>query len=1252
MSRVVTETYTTNVLNPTGYTGATSLSANTQYPYTNGQNSTSNTSSYARINPSSTNTDGYIYYTFTIPTIPDNATITSIAASFRARFSNGSGVTGSGQLYANTTAKGSATSVSGTTSTIYNISSTGSWSVSEVRNLRLRVNARKTNSSRYLYFYGADVTISYSINKTLYEITVSSVDSGGTVSPMSGEVEEGEDYVLTFAPNTPGLRPYKVLDNNVDVTNQLVASGGVSSYTVTTASGASYGFTQSGDSWVSSNKGISNSASVSIITLDIRNNATVTINATASSEASYDYCYLSNIGDTFSTSASNESTYKWRGAGTDSSTVSYGTLAPGTYQIYAKYYKDAYTDSNNDTFTFKVNISESSSSGDNFTYTLSNVQADHTLTVEFNPPVQYTISGTIDSSLSISPTLPQSIIEGDSQSFSITPTLPGTITVNDNNVVTATYTVPLGNLNPHTYTISNIQAAHTLNITFTELSKYNITGSVNSHLTVSPTLPQTRYLHESIAFIITPDMAGTITIVDNNVVADEFIIPPDNVGSVSYQIADITSTHTLSFQFTPLPKYTISGTIVSGLSISPTLPVEIWAGEDQSFTITPTAPGTIRVEDNGVETAVYPIPRNNVQPVTYALTDLEEHHVLAITFEALQQYQISGTVGTGLSISPTLPQSVYTGEDIDFTITPSSAGTIKVYDNGVETGSYAIPRNDIHSVTHSITGVVEAHVLELVLEPVQQYTVSGTVGSGLSISPTLPQTLYTGDDLSITITPSAAGIIRVVDNGAETAVFELPLSDVNPVVYHINNIDKAHTLSITHEALPTFTIEAVVIASGISLSPTLPITATLGETKTITITPNAAGQITVIDNEQEVAIHYILPEDVHSVTYTLSNIAADHGIEIKFSELPEFTATATLTGSGSLSPSSKTDYAGRDVTFTVSNVPSSNILIITNNGENVSDKAVKSGTTYTYTFTLIRETVVKFTSKVPVNVNVTATIDEFGTVDPATTTVQEGSSYTLQITPQDYQSTATKPLSVSDNYEEVVDQLVARKDTTSSTLTAASSTYTSLSSSNRTLWANAVGKTAESPSTTSTSANSYSSGNGTTGTITYTFNFSSIPSDAVITGVSCRAYGHAESTTMNDTRFCRIQLNKSGTAVGSYGQYSATSNSILAIPDCGTWTRSELDNLTFVVSVGYYGGMIYGISLVIEYELNQTRYYYTTTVYEEKTINVKYKPDFYVKVKSQWIGRTLTSMLPKIGGLRKHVKKLYVKIGGVWKSVD
>lgn len=45
--------------------------------------------------------------------------------------------------------------------------------------------------------------------------------------------------------------------------------------------------------------------------------------------------------------------------------------------------------------------------------------------------------------------------------------------------------------------------------------------------------------------------------------------------------------------------------------------------------------------------------------------------------------------------------------------------------------------------------------------------------------------------------------------------------------------------------------------------------------------------------------------------------------------------------------------------------------------------------------------------------------------------------------------------------------------------------------------------------------------------------------------------------------------------------------------------------------------MVYGISLVVAYELNQTRYYYTATVYEAKIIYVKYAPDFYIKTSGQ-----------------------------------
>lgn len=479
------------------------------------------------------------------------------------------------------------------------------------------------------------------------------------------------------------------------------------------------------------------------------------------------------------------------------------------------------------------------------------------------------------------------------------------------------------------------------------------------------------------------------------------------------------------------------------------MPIQVYEGQDQDIIITPSQPGVIRVYDNNVLTATYTIPRGDIHSVTYSLVDIQEAHVLNITFEAAQQYQITGTVVSGLSISPSFPQSVYTGEDISFTITPTSGGTIVVTDNGVETARYPISRTDIHSVVYEIVSVAEAHVLSITFEALQQYQVSGTVGSGLSVSPSLPQTVYTGDDFNLTITPARAGIIRVTDNGAEKGVYEIPTGQVAPVVYHIYAVGEAHVLNIQLDDLPTFTISSVYTETGLTISPALPQSAALGSDLTLTITPNDAGQITILDNDHEVAVHYILPENIHSVTHTISDIAADHEMEFKFSPLPSFTATASLTGTGSLSPSSKTDYGGRTVTFTITGVPSSNIIIAIQDGKNVSDQLTKSGTTYTYTLTLLKNTSIQFTSRVPTNVTVTATVDQDATVSPASQTLLEGNEYTLQITPDDYQTTATPPLSVSDNGEEVVDQLVAKKDTTAPTLTANNSSYTSLNSSNR-----------------------------------------------------------------------------------------------------------------------------------------------------------------------------------------------------------
>ena len=225
---------------PAGTTGVSNITGSTQYPYSNGYNGTGNTSNYARLqlNASSTSTDCYIYYTFSISNIPEDATINSVSCS--ARISRNSRVSNSNiQLYNGTTAKGSSTTFTSTNTngasvTITNISSTGSWSVNELNNIRLRISGRRsnTNYSSYIYFWGCDLTINYTVNGVAYEITASSNYTGATVSPLSQEVMGGEAASVKIY--TDDINSIVVEDNTIDVTENLqyvVPQGGNFSFT-------------------------------------------------------------------------------------------------------------------------------------------------------------------------------------------------------------------------------------------------------------------------------------------------------------------------------------------------------------------------------------------------------------------------------------------------------------------------------------------------------------------------------------------------------------------------------------------------------------------------------------------------------------------------------------------------------------------------------------------------------------------------------------------------------------------------------------------------------------------------------------------------------------------------------------------------------------------------------------------------------------------------------------------------------------
>lgn len=238
----VTKTLT---LVPSGYTGLTGMSVSGSYPVTNAYTDETSTT-YARYTVSQSTT-GSVYFTFDTSDLPASATITSVTAKARARVSNTTRVSNTKcQLYTGTTAKGSNTTFATTSNPPTAITLTpGTWTRSELNDLRLFVGGTgsSSTSSRYIYFYGASVTITYTV--PAYDVTINNSTSA-TVTASASSVAAGDSVVIVS--NT--LTGITVKDNGVDVTSQFEAH-----YPDTTASTDLGSFTlvsggfNSGQSW-------------------------------------------------------------------------------------------------------------------------------------------------------------------------------------------------------------------------------------------------------------------------------------------------------------------------------------------------------------------------------------------------------------------------------------------------------------------------------------------------------------------------------------------------------------------------------------------------------------------------------------------------------------------------------------------------------------------------------------------------------------------------------------------------------------------------------------------------------------------------------------------------------------------------------------------------------------------------------------------------------------------------------------------
>lgn len=359
----------------------------------------SDSTTYATINLTrNQNAETIIFYNFSITGIPSGATINSVSCSAKCYISstNSSRVaTRQIRLYSGSTAMGSAYTVSNST-TAFSMT-TGTWTAAQLADAKIRLYAKRgtsnTTTNYYFRFYGATLTVSYTYQTVVYEVTASSNVSGVTIEPASQEQAQGNSASVILSTNSNIV----LLDNNTDVTSSITLTQQSPTYSVDTVSGASYGFPLTNGWYTSNNKGVNSSTALCRVTFDLPVNCNITFTYINYAEATYDFGVFSKVDTALSLTAWNSSS-----SGGDTTTdagkeerrlntsaynsssqqtLTYSNVSAGEHFIDVKFSKDQSTASGNDDLQWQVSITPLSTPPSVYLYTISNISADHVLVV-------------------------------------------------------------------------------------------------------------------------------------------------------------------------------------------------------------------------------------------------------------------------------------------------------------------------------------------------------------------------------------------------------------------------------------------------------------------------------------------------------------------------------------------------------------------------------------------------------------------------------------------------------------------------------------------------------------------------------------------------------------------------------------------------------------------------------------------------------------------------------------------------------
>lgn len=265
--------------------------------------------------------------------------------------------------------------------------------------IRIPLRRSSTSYNSYVYVYGAEIEVTYSL-PIHHNVTVTnSTDISVTVSDSNPT--EGDD-VEVRAVSVDGI---VITDNGTDITSQFTQrSESAESWTVVNVGDYGFSLNSSTGYYVSQNEGISKTAALCRVDFHVPVAATVTFTYINYAEQGYDFGVFGNIDvalsddyypagssgasvtDSSYKRACNSSTYN----SSSPQTLTYD-MSAGDHSIWVKYSKDDASDDNYDTlqFTVAITLDEPFTPGTYWGYDITNIVADHAIVVVSAGPDLY-----------------------------------------------------------------------------------------------------------------------------------------------------------------------------------------------------------------------------------------------------------------------------------------------------------------------------------------------------------------------------------------------------------------------------------------------------------------------------------------------------------------------------------------------------------------------------------------------------------------------------------------------------------------------------------------------------------------------------------------------------------------------------------------------------------------------------------------------------------------------------------------------